>query len=189
MINMVNEMRIETNRLVIRPYIESDLLGSFEQRQDKELFKYMDMDIMSFEEYKGLFKWAINSYNTGFDDDFNYPFAVCLKESGKIIGWCGVGILDCFYPEKEIYYLIGRDYWGKGYATEAMTSLIHYCFKTIGLQRIIALAKSENIASIKVIQKLGFKLEHLVSGLPEEFNFYNGVPYYSLTKEEYLHKI
>jgi len=57
---------------------------------------------------------------------------------------------------------------------------------TIRLQRIIALAKPENIASNKVIQKLGFKFQHLVSGLPEEFDFYNGEPYYLLTKEEYL---
>lgn len=94
--------------------------------------------------------------------------------------------MNCFYPEKEIYYLIGQDYWGNGYATEAMTALIHYCFNTIGLQRIIALAKPENMASNRVIQKLGFKFQHLVSGLPEEFDFYNGEPYYSITKEEYL---
>jgi len=75
---------------------------------------------------------------------------------------------------------------GNGYATEAMTALIDYCFNTIRLQRIIALAKPENIAYNRVIQKLGFKFQKLVSGLPEEFDFYNGEPYYLLTKEEYL---
>jgi len=94
--------------------------------------------------------------------------------------------VDCFYPDKEIYYLIGQDYWGNGYATEAMTALIHYYFTTIKLEKIIALAKPENIASNRVIQKLGFKFQYLVSGLPEEFDFYNGEPYYSLTKNEYL---
>ncbi|MBU3154346.1 GNAT family N-acetyltransferase [Clostridium estertheticum] len=57
---------------------------------------------------------------------------------------------------------------------------------TMKLKRIIALAKPENIASNRVIQKIGLKFEYLVSGLPEEFDFYNGEPYYSLTKKEYL---
>lgn len=57
-----------------------------------------------------------------------------------------------------------------------MTALIHYYFNTMGLEKIIALAKPENIASNRVIQKLGFKFQYLLSGLPEEFDFYNGEP-------------
>jgi len=56
---MIKKMRIETNRLIIRPYIANDLLESFQLMQNKELFKYLDMDVMSFEEYEGLFKWLI----------------------------------------------------------------------------------------------------------------------------------
>lgn len=67
-----------------------------------------------------------------------------------------------------------------------MTALIGDYFNTMGPKRIIALAKPKNIDSNRVIQKLGFKFQHLVSGLPEEFDFYNGEHYYSLTKEEYL---
>lgn len=185
---MIKEMRIETRRLIIRPYIESDLLESFELMQNKEQLKYMPMEVMSFEEYKGLFKWLINSYEYDYDGDFKYSFAIFLKETGRFIGWCGVGDNDCnsYYPDKEIYYLIGQDYWGNGYATEAMTALINYCFNTMKLKRLVAFAKSENIASNRVIQKLGFKFQHLVSGLPEEFDFYNGETYYLLRKEEYL---
>lgn len=56
------------------------------------------------------------------------------------------------------------------------------------LKRFIAFAKPENIASNRIIEKLGFKFQHLVSGLPEELDFYNGEPYYLLRKEEYLQK-
>jgi ribosomal-protein-alanine N-acetyltransferase len=185
----VKEIIIETNKLVIRPFIQSDLLECFELMQDKELFKYLDWEVMSFEGFKGVFKWWIDLYETNYDGDFKYNFAIFLKDSNKFIGWGGFGVIDCFYPEKEIYYLIGKEFWGNGYATEAMTSLINYYFNTIGLTRIIALTKPENIASSKVIQKIGFKFKHLVSGLPEEFNFYNGEPYYSLTKQEYLQNI
>ena len=188
---MIKEMRIETSRLIIRPYIESDLLESFELMQNKEQLKYLPMEVMSLEEYKGLFKWLIDSYENDYDGNFKYSFAIFLKEAGRLIGWCGVGDNDCnkFYHDKEINYLIGQDYWGNGYATEAMNALINYCFNTMKLERLIAFAKPENIASNRVIQKLGFKFQHLVSGLPKELDFYNGEPYYLLTKEEYLEMI
>lgn len=182
---MIKEMRIETNRLLIRPFIHSDLEDCFKLMQDKELFKYMDMDVMPLEEYKELFKWLIDLYETDFDGDFKYNFGIFLKESNEYIGWGCFGVIDCFYPEKEIGYLIGREHWGKGYATEAMGALLNYYFNIIGHERLIALAKPENIASNRVIHKLGFKLERYISGLPQEFDFYNGEPYYSLTKDEY----
>jgi len=46
--NMIKRMRIETNRLVVKPYTKNDLLESFQLMQNKELFKYMDMEVMSF---------------------------------------------------------------------------------------------------------------------------------------------
>lgn len=185
---MIKEMRIETCRLIIRPYIESDLLESYELMQNKEQLRYMPMEVMNLEEYKGLFSWIIDSYEDSYAGNFKYSFAIFLKDTGKFIGWCGVGDNDCnsVYPDKEIYYLIGQNYWGNGYATEAMTALINYCFNTMKLKRLIAFAKPENIASNRVIQKLGFEFQHFACKLPEELNFYNGECYYLLTKEEYL---
>lgn len=184
----VKEMRIETERLIIRPFIQSDLEECFELMKEKELYKHLDWDVMSFEDFKGVFKWWIDLYETDYDGDFKYNFAIFLKGNNQFVGWGGLGVIDCFYPEKEIYYLIGKEHWGKGYATEAMSALIQYYFNTIGLDKIIALAKPENIASNKVIKNLGFKFEYFVSGLPEEFDFYNGEPFYSLTREEYLQR-
>lgn len=184
--NMIKEMRIETDRLIIRPFIHSDLVECFELMQDEELFKYLDWKVTSIESFKGTFEWWIDLYETDYDDDFKYNFAVFLKKDNKFIGWGGFGVIDCFYPDKEIYYMIGKEYWGKGYATEMMNALIHYYFNTIGLEKIIALAKPENIASNRVIQKLGFRFQHFIKGLPNEFDFYNGEPYYTLTKEDYL---
>ncbi|AGK99437.1 acetyltransferase, ribosomal protein N-acetylase [Clostridium pasteurianum BC1] len=182
----IKNMKIETSRLIIRPYMEDDLIDCFRLMQDKELFKYLDMDVMSFEEYKGLFNWLIDSYNKGFDEDFKYSFNITLKESGAHIGWCGVGVSNCLPHYKEIYYLIGRDHWGKGYAKEATVALLEYSFNTIGLNEIAALCKLENIASKKVIENMGLKYRYMVEGLPEELDFYNGEPFFSLTKDEYI---
>lgn len=181
---MIKEMKLETNRLIIRPYKEEDLLECFKLMQDKELFKYLDMTVMSFEEYKGLFNWLIHSYDKGFDTDFKYSFNIILKETSAHIGWCGLGVLDYDIRKKEIYYLIGREHWRKGYAKEATEALLNYGFNTIGLDEIVALCKPENIASKKVIENMGLKFRYTINGLPEEFDFFNDKPFYSLTKEE-----
>ncbi len=185
MMKEIKKMNLETNRLIIRPYKEEDLLECYNLMQDKELFKYLDMSVMSLEEYKGLFNWLIQSYNNGFDTDFRYSFNIILKETGTHIGWCGIGALDYDNSKKEIYYLIGREYWGKGYAKEATVALLNFGFNIIGLQEIVALCKPDNIASMKVIENMGLKFRYTVNGLSEDFDFYNGEPFYSLTKEEY----
>lgn len=183
---MIKDMRLETERLIIRPYKEDDLQQCFQLMQDKELFKYLDMDVMSFQEYKGLFNWLIKSYDKGFGEDFKYSFNITLKDSGKHIGWCGIGILNYDNSKKEIYYLIGKEHWGKGYAKEASTALLQYSFSVIELNEIVALCKLDNFASRKVIESMGFKFKYIVAGLSEDFEFYNGEPFYALTREEYF---
>jgi ribosomal-protein-alanine N-acetyltransferase len=185
----VKNMRIETSRLIIRPYKEDDMMECFQLMQDKELFKYLDMDVMSIEEYKGLFNWIIDSYNTGIDEDFKYSFAITLKENGIHVGWCGIGGIEYNHSAKEIYYLIGKSYWGNGYAREAAKALLDYGFNIIGLNEIVAICKPDNIGSRKVIENMGLKYRYIVKGLPKEFDFYNGEPFFSLGKNEYLQKI
>lgn len=182
---MIKQMKIETKRLLIRPYKKDDLLECFELMQDKELFNYLDMQVMSFEEYKGLFNWLIDSYDEGFDSEFRYSFNIILKETGRHIGWCGLGALDYDTEKIEIYYLIAREHWGNGFAKEATKALLNYGFNTMKLNEIVALCKPENIGSKKVIEDMGLKFRYTVSGLPDEFQFYNGEPFYSITKEEY----
>ncbi|MCJ7691165.1 MAG: GNAT family N-acetyltransferase [Clostridiaceae bacterium] len=187
--NTVKEMRIETERLLIKLYKEEDLDESFKLMQNKELFEYLDKDVMSYEDYSGLFSWLIDSYEVGFDEDFKYSFNITLKESGTHIGVCGIGGVKFEQKQKEIFYLIGREYWGKGYAKEASVALLDYGFNVMGVKEIVGLCKPENIASKKVLENMGLKFRYMLEGLPEEFDFYNDEPFYSLTKEEYLHKI
>ncbi len=181
----IKNMQIETERLIIRPYREEDLMECFQLMQNKELFQYLDMDVMSIDEYKDLFYWLIDSYNTGFNEDFKYSFNITLKKNGTHIGWCGVGGINYDHNQKEIYYLIGRQHWGNGYAKEAARALLDYCFTTMGLNEIAALCKPDNIASKKVIENMGFKYRYKLEGLPKKFDFYNGELYHLLTKEEY----
>lgn len=86
----LSRMRLESERLIIRPYTEEDLMESFELMQHPELFTYLHMDVPSLDEYRGLFQWLIGSYETPFHEPFKYSFAVRSRATGAFIGWCGV---------------------------------------------------------------------------------------------------
>jgi ribosomal-protein-alanine N-acetyltransferase len=187
--NELSTMRLETERIIISPYIESDLMESFELMQNPELFTYMHMSIFSFEEYKELFKWLIDSYNTSFNMPFKYSFAIRNKATGAFIGWCGVGILDLDVRDKELYYLIGRDYWGNGYATEAATALTAYAFDVIGLDRLFAKAHPKNTASLGVFRKLGFVFDRELMGLTGDLEECNGELLHILTKKRFCEQV
>jgi ribosomal-protein-alanine N-acetyltransferase len=181
----LSTMRLETDRLIIRPYLESDLMESFELMQNPELFTYMHMGVLSLDEYKELFKWLIDSYNTSFKMPFKYSFAIRKKATGVFIGWCGVGELDFSAPDKELYYLIGRDHWGNGYATEAAAALTAYSFDVIGLDRLYAKADSKNVASLRIFEKLGFVFDRVLEGVTGDYKDCNGELMHVLTKEQF----
>ncbi|MNB80683.1 hypothetical protein D3C75_274500 [compost metagenome] len=186
MIEALAVMRLETERLLIRPYIQSDLQESFELMQDPEVLTYMHMDVFSADEYQGVFDWLISSYNTPFDEAFKYSFAIRLKESGAFIGWCGAGTLDFSPPHKELYYLIGRQYWGRGYAAEAAAAMAEYAFGVIGLDRLYAKADPRNTASIKILGRLGFTFDRVLEGLTGDYADCNGEEMYVLTREKMI---
>ncbi|WP_236708014.1 GNAT family N-acetyltransferase [Brevibacillus choshinensis] len=84
-----------------------------------------------------------------------------------------------------MYYLIGRDYWGNGYANEAAAALTAYTFDMIGLDRLYAKADPRNVASLKIFKKLGFTFDRELQGLTGDDEECNGELMYVLTKEQY----
>lgn len=70
--------------------------------------------------------------------------------------------MDCKPEDVEIFYGLSNEYWGQGLATEAAKAMLHYGFDIIGLKRIIAVVKPDNIASRKVIEKIGMKFEKIL---------------------------
>jgi [ribosomal protein S5]-alanine N-acetyltransferase len=77
------------------------------------------------------------------------------KSSGEIIGSCGFA-RPRETPEIELGYLLARESWGKGYATEIARAAADYGFKKLGFREIIALTDVENTASQRVLEKIGF---------------------------------
>ncbi len=95
-----------------------------------------------------------------------YQIAVELKASGKMIGDCAFHILPEDGQQAEIGVTLSRRYQGKGYATEAVTRLLAYLFGELGLHRVRATCDAENLASVKLLERIGMRKEgHLLENI------------------------
>jgi ribosomal-protein-alanine N-acetyltransferase len=82
-------------------------------------------------------------------------WAAIEKASERIIGHAGLFLSEGRGPEVEVVFCLGRDFWGRGYATEAATASLHFGLAGLGLDRIIGLTFPANFASRRVLEKIG----------------------------------
>ncbi|RLQ20391.1 GNAT family N-acetyltransferase [Seongchinamella sediminis] len=86
-------------------------------------------------------------------------FAICLRDSQRVIGSCVLFAYDEAHGRIEIGYAFGQDYWGRGYAREALERFLDYCFDDLALRRIEARVDARNRASSGLLTRLGFVSE------------------------------
>jgi len=184
---MFKDMCLETRRLIVRPFNLKDSQELHEIMSQKEVVRFLPEDVMSLEEVKRIILWLNDCYERNSPERIiKFTAAIVWKEEQKVIGWCGLGPLDFNPKEIEIFYGLSKEFWGKGIATEAGKAMLQYGFNTIKLDEIVAVCDPENIASIRVIEKMGIIYRKKIEKLPEEFSSYQGCLYYSLSKDEYL---
>jgi 8-oxo-dGTP diphosphatase len=141
---------LETKRLILRPPRAEDvprfvpLLGDFDVAKNlsRVPHPYTDQDGYAFV--------ALAGQSRALKRD--YAFALLRKADDAFIGICGV------HPERgfEIGYWLGKPYWGRGYATEAVGRLLEFAFGELGAENIVACWFHDNPASGRVLEKLGF---------------------------------
>ena len=83
-------------------------------------------------------------------------WAVTLPASDTLLGWCGLQYLPDT-DETEVGYLLGREYWGHGYATEAARASVAFGFEHFDFVEIIGITHPENVASQNVLKKCGMR--------------------------------
>jgi RimJ/RimL family protein N-acetyltransferase len=142
---------IETTRLRLRAFTPDDLDNLFLIFGDSEVMRYISNGKpRSREETEnGLLKTIEGWRKRGFG-----LWAMTIKGSEKVIGYCGLIYLDDT-PEIEIAYGLAKAHWGKGYATEAARAVLKFGFEQLKLERIVAVVNPENIPSQRVLEKLG----------------------------------
>jgi ribosomal-protein-alanine N-acetyltransferase len=184
---MLQSATIETQRLIIRPFDLRDTDSLHEILGQEEVTRYLPEDVMSLEEVKRTVAWLTECYQKNTPDHIvKLTLAVVWKEDLRLIGWCGLGPLEFNPKDTEIYYGLQKEYWGKGIATEAAKAMLRYAFDNIKLDKIVAVTHPDNIASVKIIEKMGMSYRKRIDGLRTEHSFYEGCLYYSLKREDYL---
>jgi len=89
----------------------------------------------------------------------HYELALVLREEDLLIGGCGIRVSNPDLDEGNMGYCVNKDFWGRGYATEAAKALLRFGFETLNLHRIYAMCDPENRASARVLEKIGMSLE------------------------------
>ena len=179
-INRCGTQKIETERLVLRPFRLGDAQSILDNwAGDEEVQKmYGEPVYKTTAEAESL----IDEYITAYQSDFYFRWEVVEKESGECIGQIAYFLVDEYNSWGEIEYCIGRSYQGKGYATEATKAIIRYGFDKIGFNKVQICVRPSNIKSKKVIEKCGFEYE----GTLRDYFFidgnYEGRMYYSILR-------
>ena len=171
---------IETERLILRPFSETDAVDAFEYLNAPMVHCFACMKVNTLEEAtKAVLDRA--KYE-------EYYLAIVLKENGKVIGEIDAmpetaapdeenAVLDTFSP----CWMLNRSYHGKGYAYEAARAFFDYLFHHKGARRIYAYTEDYNIASQKLCEKLGMRQEGLFREFVTFVNDENGNPVYENT--------
>ena len=154
---------LETPRLILRHLEMADLPELYSLYKDPEIRRYFPDGVLNYEDTKAELEWYLNGHP-------QYPelglWATVHKESGKFIGRCGLLAWEIDDKlEIEIAYLLDKNFWQQGLATEAANGILSYAFEKLNLTRLICLVDPDNIASQKVAQRIGMKLERTVDGI------------------------
>lgn len=145
-------MIFSTNRLMGREFIRQDAYAIFQLNSNQKVLKYTgDVAFKNIDEAYSFIQ------NYSHYSDFGYGrWAVVEKATQQTIGWCGLK----YHPEEQYTDLGFRfleEKWNLGFATEAAMACIDYGFKELALERLVCRVQQQNGASIRVIEKLGFK--------------------------------
>jgi RimJ/RimL family protein N-acetyltransferase len=150
---------VETERLILRELLPSDLEGMFELDSDPEVHKYLGNKIVTD---KNQIAEIINVVRKQYIDNGIGRWAVIEKSTNNFIGWTGLKFVTELTNGRKNYYDLGyrlrRKYWGQGIATETTIASLDYAFNKLKVNEVYAAASCENIASNKILQKVGLSL-------------------------------
>ena len=143
--------RLETDRLVLRMFVDDDLDAYYAICSDPEVMEFIGQGktMNRLDAWRQiavmLGHWQLRGYGS---------WAIEEKASGRLVGRVGF-INPADWPGLEIGWALGRSSWGLGYATEAARAALQYGFRTFGFSRVISLIHRENTRSIGVSERLG----------------------------------
>jgi ribosomal-protein-alanine N-acetyltransferase len=148
-------MILETERLILDAWQSSDWTELRPLATDVEVMRYITGGVpWNDDEIRSFIGRQIKLYaERGF-----CRWKVLEKPGLEMIGFCGVGMWRD-EPDPEIGWWLARSRWGRGLATEAARAALRDVFERVRLERIVSVARPENRASIRIMEKLGLSLD------------------------------
>lgn len=148
-------MILETDRLILSTWQASDWIAFRPIATDVDVMRYITGGVPWNDERIQEF---VNRQVKLFSERGFCRWKLLLKPTQEMIGFCGVGFWRDS-PDTEIGWWLARPYWGRGLATEAARIALRDALERVGLKRIISIARPANVASTRIMEKLGLKLE------------------------------
>ena len=174
-------LEIETKRLVLRKINSTDAPFLYEYWSDKEVAKYMN--IVPFERISQA-EEMIEFLNSLAEQEQAFRWSIIRKSNHQILGTCGFNNWDKDNQSAEIGYELGKPHWRQGFMTEALIELISHGYKNMNLNRIQARVEPMNMASRKVLKKLGFQEDGLLSEYEQAKDKFIDLILYSILKSD-----
>jgi ribosomal-protein-alanine N-acetyltransferase len=170
---------LQTERLVLRELGSPDAQALLDCFSNPEVLRhYGQQPLTSLVQVQQIIK----NFANNFTEKRGIKWGIALKEQEGIIGTLGFQEWSMEHRRAEISYALFPDYWGKGYAQEAVKRAISYGFEEMDLVRIGAIVFTENEASQLLLQKIGFKQEGLLKKYMHQNNMPHDTYMYSLIK-------
>ncbi|MEE5113720.1 GNAT family N-acetyltransferase [Pseudomonas alliivorans] len=143
-----------TDRLVLRDFEVADVPALAGILGDPHVMRYSVRGVLSEQATGEFVRNCMHAYRV---DGFG-PQAVIEVETNRLIGFCGLNAEQVDQVmEVEIGYRLAPSYWGRGLASEAALATLRHGFQTLQLTSVIAIVQPENIASVRVLHKAGFR--------------------------------
>lgn len=173
---------IETERLILRDIIPADRQAIFDYRSDAETNKFQSWIPKNPEEVDEFIQKNYKEFNL---PETWYQILITDKETGTVIGDIGIHFIGEENKQVELGITINKKFHGKGYASEALKGCIDFLFNDLQKHRIIASVDPENTASLRLMERIGFRKEaHFVRSLFWKNKWVDDV-IYALLEEEW----
>lgn len=153
-------MQLETERLILRDFVDDDWPAVLAYQRDPRYLRYYEWTGRAEEDVKRFVRMFVDQQQE--DPRIRFQLAVVRRDNGRLIGNCGVRRDSLDSPEAEIGYELAPDEWGQGFATEAARAIIRFGREELGLRRFTAWTVADNTASIRVLEKVGMTLENRI---------------------------
>lgn len=144
---------LATQRLLLRPWQESDWLPFQKLNADPEVMEFMPTPLTAEESDQVLERIEEHFEHYGFG-----LYAAELRENQAFVGFIGLSVptFDApFMPAVEIGWRLALEYWGRGLATEGAREMLRYAFEDLALSNLVSFTVPKNLRSLQVMEKLG----------------------------------